>query len=192
MCRAWFIRFYKSISRLFHLACFSHNFHFLDQRGSALESISAFWEQSMQNRAMDLKRIPLWMARLFSFLRRWVISSFLSIGTLNADSSGDPGFCLYQAFQDLPRFPKKPFLRIRRARKKKNEDPSQTKPGEAAAPTFTATAWGSRSLIRTQKKNNRVSRKENEKPGWKQKQKGEKKSIKRERSLVLVLTYFLI
>lgn len=52
------------------------------------------------------------MARLFSFLRRhlsYLLSSFLSIGTLNADSSGDLGFCLYQAFQDLPRFPQNPF-----------------------------------------------------------------------------------
>ena len=39
-----------------------------NQPGSALASLSAFWEQSMQNRAMDLRRIPLWTARLFLFL----------------------------------------------------------------------------------------------------------------------------
>lgn len=71
-----------------------------NQPGSALASLSAFWEQSMQNGAMDLRRMKLWTARLFLFLR-WHLSclpsSFLSIDTLDADSSGGPGFCLYQA-----------------------------------------------------------------------------------------------
>ncbi|KAK7239681.1 hypothetical protein RIF29_43332 [Crotalaria pallida] len=40
---------------LFHLARLSHDFP--DQPGSALESLSAFWEQSMQNRAMNLRKI---------------------------------------------------------------------------------------------------------------------------------------
>ncbi|KAI3764999.1 hypothetical protein L2E82_15019 [Cichorium intybus] len=41
-----------------------------NQPGSVLASLSAFWKQSMQkNRAMDLRRIPLFSARLFLFLR---------------------------------------------------------------------------------------------------------------------------
>lgn len=40
-----------------------------NQPGSALASLSAFLEQSMQNRAMDLRKIPFWTARIFLFLR---------------------------------------------------------------------------------------------------------------------------
>ena len=91
-----------------------------NQPGSALESLSAFWEQSMQNRALDLRKMTFGTARLFLFLR-WHLSCLPSIGTLDADSSGGPGFCLYQA---------------------------------ATAPTPTATAWRSSSLIRTKRNPN--------------------------------------
>ena len=67
-----------------------------NQPGSALASLSAFWEQSMQNRAMDLRKIPFWTARLFLFLRLSCLPSSFN-DTLDADSSGGPGFCLYQA-----------------------------------------------------------------------------------------------
>ena len=52
-------------------------------------------------------------------------------------------------YSPLPRLPNNLFFRIRRARKKKNGDPSPKKPRAAAAPTSTATAWRSSSLIRT-------------------------------------------
>lgn len=96
-----------------------------NQPGSALASLSAFWKQSMQkNRAMDLRRIPLFSARLFlsiSALTFELSLFFLSIDTLDADNSGGPRFCLYQA---------------------------------ATAPTSIATAWRSSSLIRTTTKKN--------------------------------------
>ena len=44
-----------------------------NQPGSALASLSAFWERSTQNRAMDLRRIPFGTTRLFLFLR-WNLS----------------------------------------------------------------------------------------------------------------------
>ena len=46
---------HSSIYLLFNLARLSHDFP--DQPGSALESLSAFWEQSMQNRAIHLRKI---------------------------------------------------------------------------------------------------------------------------------------
>lgn len=91
-----------------------------NQPRSALASLSAFWEQSMQNRSSNG-----WILEEFHFERHDsfyffagidFVSPPLSIDTLDADSSGGPGFCLYQA---------------------------------AAAPTSTATAWRSSSLIRT-------------------------------------------
>lgn len=133
MCRVWFIRFYNSISRLFHLACLYHNFHFLDQRGSALESIY-FESRACKIEQWILKEFHFEWHDSFHFCAGiWVISSPLSIGTLNADSSGELGFCLYQAFQDLPRFPKKPFCR---ARKKEKRGSFQNKTRGGSSPHF--------------------------------------------------------
>lgn len=126
-----------------------------NQPGSALEILSAFWEQSIQNLAMDLRRIQLWSEGHNSFYfcaGIWVVSPPLSIDTLDADSSGGPGFCLYQAAtaSTLTYYAYlRTFFSGFGGPVKKNEDPSPKNPREAAAPTSTATAWRSSSLIRT-------------------------------------------
>ena len=49
-----------------------------NQPGSAFASLSAFWEQSMQqNRAMDLRRIPLWSTTLYISVLAFELSPFL-------------------------------------------------------------------------------------------------------------------
>ena len=49
-----------------------------NQPESAFASLSAFWEQSMQqNKAMDLRRIPLWSITLSIFVLAFQLSPFL-------------------------------------------------------------------------------------------------------------------
>lgn len=69
-----------------------------NQPGSALASLLCILG-AQQNRAMDLRRIPLSSTTLsisalaFEFLQNLP----LSIERLDADRSGGPRFCLYQA-----------------------------------------------------------------------------------------------
>lgn len=69
-----------------------------NQPGSVLASLSAFWKQSMQkNRAMDLNSTFFGTTLSISAPTFELSLFFLSIDTLDADNSGGPRFCLYQA-----------------------------------------------------------------------------------------------
>jgi len=70
-----------------------------NQPGSALESLSAFWELSMQNRAMDLRPNSILNGTTLSiFVLAFELSLLLFQSTHSTQiGSGGPGFCLYQA-----------------------------------------------------------------------------------------------